>query len=217
MRSLTRWTPAVLLGLGSFLLLRTGRQEVAPLRAPLDEVPREILGLEGRDLAIDPEQERLAGMSSYSLRSFRRDSLYAFSVYVGYYDSQNQGQTIHSPKNCLPGAGWEPVDAGTTVVAAGGREYTVNRYLLANGPNRSLVYYWYQGRGRISANEYAVKWELLRDKALHGRSEEALVRIVVPVQGEDGNEEDAIAAAVAAAIIQPVFEILPAPPGQTGT
>jgi EpsI family protein len=62
-----------------------------------------------------------------------------------------------------------------------GHTYPVKRYLLANGAARAMVYYWYQGRGRIEANEYKVKWDLLRDAALHGRTEEALVRVVVPV------------------------------------
>jgi EpsI family protein len=59
---------------------------------------------------------------------------------------------------------------------------TVNRYLIGNGPLKSLVLYWYQGRGRVEQNEYAVKWDLLRDQALLGRSDEALVRVIVPVR-----------------------------------
>ena len=101
---------------------------------------------------------------------------------MGYYDYQVQGKTIHSPRNCLPGAGWEVLQGGTTPVdVAGGRRYQVNRFLLANGRAKALVYYWYQGRGRVEANEYRVKWNLLRDAAISGRTEESLVRIVLPL------------------------------------
>jgi len=85
----------------------------------------------------------------------------------------------------------------------------VNRYLIANGSNRALVLYWYQGRGRVTASEYAVKWNLLRDQAVRGRSDEALVRIIVPVTAGEGEQEafqratrmaQAIAPAVARAL-----------------
>ncbi len=206
------WAPATVLGLGSALLLSTGRQAAVPLARPIPpEVPAALAGFSSYDLTISPEERRVAGMSNYLLRIFSgQDSIVAFSVYVGYYESQTQGRSIHSPKNCLPGAGWEPLSSGTTTIpVAGGKFYQVNRYVLANGPVKAVVYYWYQGRGRIAANEYAVKWELLRDKALRGRSEETLVRIVVPV-GKTGEETaDSLATQVAAETIPAVFRAIP--------
>jgi EpsI family protein len=112
-------------------------------------------------------------------RSYWKDSTVAFTTYVGYYDRQTQGKSMHSPRNCLPGAGWEILRAETGTVAAQGSSHVVNRYLLKNGAVQAIVFYWYQGRGRIVANEYAVKWNLLRDAALEGHTEEALVRVVV--------------------------------------
>jgi EpsI family protein len=94
----------------------------------------------------------------------------------------------------------------------------VSRVILANNGVRALVYYWYQGRGRIQASEYAVKWDLLRDAALYGRTEEALVRIVVPIErgvGSTGPEvakADSIAVTVAAPLIVSVDKVLPASP-----
>ena len=87
----------------------------------------------------------------------------------------------------------------------------VNRYLLSNAGERALVYYWYQGRGRVASNEYRVKWDLLRDSALRGRSEEALVRIVVPISPRMPIERaDSVAGAAAVALVPAVFEALPA-------
>jgi hypothetical protein len=70
------------------------------------------------------------------------------------------------------------------------------------------VLYWYQGRGRTEAGEYAVKWNLLRDAALRRRTEEALVRVIVPVTG---SEDDAfrLAAHAAAASVPAVAGALP--------
>ena len=84
----------------------------------------------------------------------------------------------------------------------------VNRYLLQNGDAQALVLYWYQGRGRVQASEYLVKWDLLRDAALRQRSDEALVRIVVPLWG---SEEDSfnLARSVAERLVPALGKALP--------
>lgn len=211
-RELRVWVPVGLLGLGCALLLLAKQQEAAPLILPVEvALPDSLLGLPSRDLEISPEEQRIAGMDNYVLRTFGTDSVrYKFSIYVGYYEQQTQGKSIHSPKNCLPGAGWEAVSAETRMVETARGSYEVNRYLLANKSARVVVYYWYQGRGRVAWNEYAVKWDLLRDKALRGRSEEALVRIVVPIlPGESEADADGTALSVASRIIEPIFLGLP--------
>lgn len=132
-----------------------------------------------------------------------------FSVYVGYYESQTQGKTIHSPKNCLPGAGWEALTSRREAIHTAAGVVPVNRYLLQKGNERALVLYWYQGRGRVAASEYAVKWHLLRDQALRRRSDEALVRVIVPVSGTEEEAMD-LARGVARALVPSVGKALPA-------
>jgi EpsI family protein len=173
-----------LLVLGGLSVSGLRPQHRVPPRRPIAALAVTVPGYQSEALTISAEEQAVAGMSAFSLRQFVRDSADRFTTYVGYYDYQVQGKTIHSPRNCLPGAGWETVQGGTVLVpAAGGPPVAINRFLLANGGARALVYYWYQGRGRVEANEYRVKWHLLRDAALHGRTEEALVRIVVPLPG----------------------------------
>jgi len=194
MRELRYFAPAGLLAAGCVLLFGVHLQHPMRLERPLRTMPVQLAGLTGSDRDVSPEERRVAGMSDYIFRLFRRDSVAAFSVYVGYYESQTTGQTIHSPKNCLPGAGFEPLEAGTASVTSEGGPVTVNRYLLANGQQRGLVYYWYQGRGRVAYSEYRVKWDLLRDAMRYGRTEEALVRIVVPVLPAGSSDADMRAA-----------------------
>lgn len=195
-----RWIPALILILGAVLTLGAAKQEALPLRRPLGEVvPPEVLGYQGTDLGIAEDEAAVAGFSNYLFRVYERPAAPPadeetppadeetppwFSLYVGYYESQGRGQTIHSPKNCLPGAGWEPLSSEPVNVRLGEETVTVNRYLLQNGTEQALVLYWYQGRGRIAYDEYGVKLDLLRDAALRRRSDEALVRIVVPVTAE---------------------------------
>ncbi len=213
MKRVTPYVPAVLLGLGALLAMGVNRQQVMPLRTSLSGIPLRILGYEGIDRPVTPEEQRVAGMNSYVFREYRADSIPAFSVYVGYYEQQTQGHTIHSPRNCLPGAGWEPLGVSQQAIRLEGGLVTVQRYLLAKDSQRALVYYWYQGRGRISSNEYRVKWELLRDAALRGRSEEALVRIVLPLTGSEA-AADSLAMATAKVLIPSIEQSLPPYPNR---
>jgi EpsI family protein len=214
MREWQRWTPAGVLGAGCVLLFGIGAQRAMPLRAELATLPSQLEGYVGTDQTIADEEQRVAGMDKYLLRFFTTpgqspDSA-AFSVYVGYYQQQTQGRTIHSPKNCLPGAGWEALDAGYRDVATAAGTVRVNRYLLANKSNRALVYYWYQGRGRVQANEYRVKLDLMRDAALKGHTEEALVRIVVPLSDQaHDSEAEKLAERVAKDVVPAVYQVLP--------
>ncbi|HEX8361112.1 MAG TPA: EpsI family protein [Longimicrobium sp.] len=207
------WAPAALMAVGTILTIAAHDQASLPLRAPLgSSVPAEIASFRGRDITVSEEERRVAGMSEYVMRAYAPAAGAAaagFSVYVGYYASQTRGKTIHSPKNCLPGAGWEALTSRKAMVASAAGPAEVNRYLLQRGKERALVLYWYQGRGRIAAGEYRVKWDLLRDAALRGRSDEALVRVIVPVTG---SEEDAfrLAARVAGELVPAVGRALPA-------
>jgi EpsI family protein len=203
MADFVRFAPAALLGAGCLLISGAREQKRMPPLRDMAAVAMAAPGYRTRDLEVPKEEQRIAGMSNYVMRTFQRDSLDpGFSVYLGYYDYQVQGKTIHSPKNCLPGAGWEAVENGTrTFVANNGQPVTVNRYFAANTERRAqaMIYYWYAGRGRIEANEYRVKWNLLRDAAMYGRTEEALVRIVVPIVVPPGTSQDANAPALLAA------------------
>lgn len=204
-----RWVPAGILSVGCLMLLSVQRQYVATLRSPLATIQTSFPGYRSVDGTIDKEEQRVAGMSTYLYRVFQREqSSDGFTVYVGYYEQQTQGRTIHSPKNCLPGAGWDALDAGRRTIQTAAGPLTVNRYLMANKNARALVYYWYQGRGRTEASEYKVKWNLLRDAALKGRTEEALVRIVVPLTPTIG-DPDSLATSAAKQLVTQVREKMP--------
>ena len=99
-----------------------------------------------------------------------------------YFASQRSGDTIHSPKNCLPGAGWQPLDSGRSEIAlSGGRSLTAARYVVARGNERQLVLYWFQSHGKTTASEYSAKFQLVTDAIRLNRTDGALVRVVTPV------------------------------------
>lgn len=211
MKLRTTWAPALLLSLGAIASMGAGTQRAMPLQTDLSQLlPVELMGMRGVDQRVTKEEERIAGMDDYLLRSYVAPAAAAatFSVYVGFYEKQTRGHSIHSPKNCMPGAGWEALTSSTTTVTTAAGSVAVTKYLLKRKQEQAVVLYWYQGRGRIEANEYRVKWNLLRDAAVRRRSDEALARVVVPVTT---NEEAALATAkqVAARLIPALSKALP--------
>lgn len=181
---LRQYLPAMLMFVGFGLVWSARSQDAIPLVEPIQTVLPTYEGMRITQQTIGDDERRIAGMTDYVARVYwNPDSTVAFTAYTAYYDRQSQGHAMHSPKNCLPGAGWEILNAGTGTIAVGGQQYVVNKNLLKNGHSQALVLYWYQGRGRVVASEYVVKWNLLRDAALKGRTDEALVRIIIPVKG----------------------------------
>jgi EpsI family protein len=150
-------------------------------RASLGEMPLQIAQWRGYDAApLADDVVATLGVDDYINRKYERDGR-PVALYVGYYPSQRSGETIHSPQNCLPGAGWLPVASGRQRISLGSTSVVVTRYEIVKGLDRQVVLYWYQGRGRIVAGEYANKAWLMLDAARSGRSNGGLVRLIAPV------------------------------------
>jgi EpsI family protein len=168
------------------------RSERTIPRAPLASFPCELQQWRcAGDTPLDPKVIELLAFDDYVNRTYlppaasqaALDVPQPIGLYVAYYASQRQGESIHSPQNCLPGSGWQPVSAERTTIDAGETVLPVNKYVVQKGISRQVVYYWYQGRGRVVANEYANKFWLMIDQARLQRSNGSLVRIVAPVPG----------------------------------
>lgn len=161
---------------------RANSAETVVPREPLAALPlaiRDWLGQEAPPLADDVLAQ--LGVDDYVNRQYARPGSAPIGVYVGYYASQRQGDTIHSPQNCLPGAGWRPVETGIASLQVGGRTVPVNQFVIQKGLDRQVVFYWYQGRGRVIANEYQNKAFLMLDAARLHRTNGGLVRMIAPI------------------------------------
>ena len=162
---------------------RASGAEAVEARAPLVELPRAVgPWIDSVDTPLAQDVRDVLGVDDYVNRTYVTAAGQPVGLYIGYYASQRQGDTIHSPQNCLPGAGWQPVEGGTVPLDVSGQRLAVNRYVIQKGLDRQIVLYWYQGRGRVIANEYANKFWLMLDAARLHRSDGALVRVVAPVQ-----------------------------------
>jgi EpsI family protein len=172
---------AMLAGAGWYSARAASGEAVVP-RVPLASLP-EVLGeWHGREAApLADDVLAQLGVDDYVNRQYVRSGAPPIGMYVGYYGSQRQGDTIHSPQNCLPGAGWLPVETAVVQLKAGDHLVPVNQFVIQKGLDREVVLYWYHGRGRVTANEYANKAFLMLDAARLHRTNGGLVRLIAPV------------------------------------
>jgi EpsI family protein len=133
-------------------------------------------------------------------------------LFVAFFKTQRYGQAPHSPKNCLPGNGFEPIESGPIWVAVPGRPepIRINRYLTARGDEKSVTLYWYQSHDRIIAGEFAAKFWLIADSIRYHRSDTSLVKIVVPVRQGDADAATRTAIDFVKAAFSPLSRQLPA-------
>ena len=168
-------------------------------RKQLISFPKKIENWEqvGGDEQFDERTMAVLRASDYLLRNYRTDDGRVLNFYVGYYASQRDGATYHSPLNCLPGSGWVMSDADRVTISPKGRPaFVANKYIIQNGDHKELLIYWYQGRGRAVASEYWGKIYTVIDSVRRRRSDGAMVRITTPIES---SEADALKASVALA------------------
>lgn len=206
--------------LSACLLLTTAylgyasKAEPTPIRSPLSGLPLTVGPFQGQ-LAPPLTNEVLAVLrvDDYTVRSYTKPGVGVVGFYVGYHATQRQGASIHSPLNCLPGAGWVPAEQGRlTLDVAGGaagerRPIEVNRVVIERGLDRQLVLYWYQSHGRVVASEYWGKVYSVVDAIRYNRTDAALVRVIAPI-ADAGPEAVANAERLAVEFAREVFPML---------
>ena len=184
--------------------------EKTPQSRPLDFFATDLGGWHmTRQGRVEKEVQDVLRADDSLTRKYAKASLPApVSFFVAYFKTQRSGQAPHSPKNCLPGSGFEPLQEGVIEVNVPGQAgpIQINRYLVARGENASVVLYWYQSRSRVVSSEYAAKIWLVLDSIRYHRSDTAMVRVAVPVVRGD----DAAATRAGVDFIQAMFPVLKA-------
>jgi EpsI family protein len=175
--------------LGAYVLLHTmSHGEPVVSRQPLRTLPYAVGNWKGQEQQLPEQIVQAVGVSDYTNRVYFRPPDPPVQLYIGYYASQRTGDTMHSPKNCLPGAGWDPISAGyAKIPLTTAREIVANDYVIQKDLNKQLVLYWYQGRGRVIASEYAGKFWMVTDAISRNRTDGALVRLITPIDADETN------------------------------
>lgn len=181
-RSRSPWLAVGLIVFGILAMRQLRRPEITPPSEPLANFPLQIQSWTGTRVPLSQHIVRAVGLDEYVNRVYGEPSRGWVTLYISYYRSQRTGQTIHSPKNCLPGAGWQPVySRRISIPLAGAKPLVVNEYDVVRGTNHVLVLYWYRERGREITSEYAAKFWLMFDALTRNRTDGALIRVTTPI------------------------------------
>lgn len=188
---------AICLTLTGGYLWRASRAEAVPIRESLAKCPVQIATWNGQTAApLDERTLAVLGVDDYINRVYLNRRGTVVGLYVGYYGSQRQGDTIHSPLNCLPGAGWTPVKANRIQIpvspgtgGGSGETIRVNRFVIEKGLDRNLVLYWYQSHGRVVASEYWGRFYMVLDAIRMNRTDGAMVRVICPIRTSEADAE----------------------------
>jgi EpsI family protein len=206
---------ATTFAIAAALMGRATASEPVPIRTSFATFPTRLAGWTGTP--GEPFEEdvlKVLGVDEYVNLVYTQPSQLPVGLYIGYYKSQREGDTMHSPLNCLPGAGWAPesksyvtVDLPASTESTLPPKITINRYLIRKGTDRMLVLYWYQSHGRFIASEYTSKVMMVLDAIRTNRTDAALIRVITPVL--DNDLDGSVAEGLAVEFVQGLVPVLP--------
>jgi EpsI family protein len=176
---------SVLIGALLVLHLRSPGEAV-PIRKSLDSFPSAVGAWQAREgVLLEPEIQNLLKAKEYLMRRDQDPSGRSVWLFIAYWDTLRKGVTPHSPRNCLPGSGWEPLESSMVTIPLPQplAPITVNRYLIQKDRDQQVVLYWYQSQGRAIAGETAARVQLVKNSIVRHRTDGALVRVLSPVYG----------------------------------
>jgi EpsI family protein len=169
----------ILLAATALLLQARNTGEIIPDHRPLRSFPQTFPGWSSTDVTLSKDVLDVLGPGDFLTRQYQYgSSTPSVGLFIAYFPSQRSGDAIHSPKNCLPGAGWVPVRSDRVTLNLPGQvPFKANRYLIAKGEQRQLVLYWYWAHHRAIASEYWAKYYLVADSIRMHRSDGSLIRL----------------------------------------
>nr|ALS91066.1 protein of unknown function (DUF3485) [uncultured bacterium] len=189
------------------------RAESTPSPAPLGSLPGTLSGWQlYKDVKIDQETlDVLKADDTLNRIYINPEHTASAFLFVAFFKTQRNGQAPHSPKNCLPANGYEPIESGHIQVAVPGRAQPVeiNRYLTVRGEEKSVTLYWYQTHDRVIAGEFTARLWLIADSIRYHRSDTSLVKVVVPVRNNDAAGATQTAIEFVKAVFAPLASQLP--------
>jgi len=182
---------AVLLAGTAIFLHGRSRTEILPAHEPLASFPQQLGTWTGTDVDIPTDVLEVLGRGDFLFRVYQNTAATEpdVNIFLAYFLTQRAGDTVHSPRNCLPGAGWSPVDSSRILISLPGHTpFPANRYVIAKGDNRQLVLYWYWAHDRGVASEYWAKLYLVADSIRFNRSDGSMVRVTTPLRSGESVE-----------------------------
>jgi exosortase D (VPLPA-CTERM-specific) len=162
------------------------RDQVVPERPGLVTFPLRLGDWHGQPSTIDARTQEALGATDFFLADYATpDGAAPVNLWVTYFADQVRSAAMHTPQQCLPGAGWEFVTLQTIdapMANHAGEPFQLNRALVTNNDQRMLIYYWVEARGSQYLDPRGLKYGNLWSSVVDGRSDGGLVRLTTPIQ-----------------------------------
>lgn len=157
---------------------------IIPERKVFAGIPYEYEGWRTQVRPMDPTVAEVLGADDTIVVNLTSPDNQFYNLYIAYLEAQRDGRSWHSPRQCIPGGGWQ-ITQHDIIPVEGADGKTYNRLVIQNRNHRQLVYYWYDQRGRMIANEFKMKFLLMFDAVTKKRSDGAMVRLMTPVSDKE--------------------------------
>ena len=169
----------ILLGVAAFYVYTRSEADV-PINKPLDLFPQR-----SGDWTMTGQarfDERVLAVllpTDYLSRSYVDSKGHKLSLYIGFHNGGPRSGPIHSPKQCLPGSGWNHLKQEIKSVTVGGEDIPYVSAIYQKDTEKQLFLYWFQVRDQILTNEYALKLAMIKNSVLSNRRDTAFIRLSV--------------------------------------
>ena len=188
------------------------RDAVTVERDPFTLFPMKLGAWEaGPQQSLDPATERILAADDYHSVSLTNVAGGPrVDLFMAWYKNQMTGGT-HDPQVCLPGGGWEIADLKQIEgIHPTDGPFTLNRAIIQKGLDRMLVYYWFEQQGNRTASGFTAKLQLLLGKVANGRNDSAIVRLITPIDPNEGmGPADARLQDAMQAVLKPLVRFVP--------
>jgi len=203
---------AALMLLTSVFILYFNKIEDKPLKKKLSSFPVQVGEFKGQKIRFDEEIYDILGVDDSISINYLNHNNDSVQLYIGYYQSQRKGDIIHSPKNCMPGNGWNIVESSELTISRNNDDHDqvkLNKLVLEKGIQRQVALYWYYSSGRVIASEYSQKAYLVWDSIVKKRTDGAFVRLMGPVTEKGEHQATEILKKFAGQIFQILNDYIP--------
>lgn len=181
----------LLAGTAAFMNFRQDLE--IPLARPFDEFPVVHNGWRMVEQAALPQNIISVLMpTDYLARRYAGRDGALVDMYLSFFNGGPESGRIHSPKNCVVGAGWTEILSKRMTMALGDGSVNLVQAVYAKGERRDVIYYWFAMRGQTMSDEYSLKIAEIFGSMLHRRRDQSFIRISVETTGNTNSAEEKI-------------------------
>lgn len=173
---------AVIVLLGGFGMYLRGHSAKPDRPADFSLIPMEADEYVGTEHRFEEYTYDILKADTTTLRLYHGRSGEPLWMFVAYFSSQKYGGQIHSPIHCVPGGGYKILSIEPYVLDLGQTgQLSVRRLLIANQNHREVMFYWFETRSGVIANEYALKLNLMKSSVFLMPTDAAICRVTTPL------------------------------------